>query len=117
MLPGALVYGRRGRVEQAEVLFDDFAAAIQQAFLQGRPLVGLCAAGALIRGLAPVVADKQNEPPVVAVAEDGSAVVPLLGGHRGANALALRIAAALGVEAAVTTASDRRFRVALDAPP
>jgi cobalt-precorrin 5A hydrolase/precorrin-3B C17-methyltransferase len=28
--------------------------------------------------------DKRAEPPVVALAEDGSAVVPLLGGHRGA---------------------------------
>ena len=29
-----------------------------------------------------------GEPPVLALAEDGGAVVPLLGGHRGANALA-----------------------------
>ena len=54
---------------------------------------------------------------MVAVAEDGSAVVPLLGGHHGANALAREIAAALGVPAAVTTAGDNRFGVALDAPP
>ena len=54
---------------------------------------------------------------MVAVAEDGSAVVPLLGGHHGANALARTIAAELGVAAAVTTAGDDRFGVALDAPP
>jgi len=117
VLPEALVHARRGRVEAADVFFDDFTAALQAAFLQGRPIVGLCAAGTLIRALAPLVADKQAEPPVVAVAEDGAAVVPLLGGHRGANDLARRIAEALGIEAAVTTAGDRRFGVALDAPP
>ena len=44
-------------------------------------------------------------------------VVPLLGGHRGANDLARDLAAALGGHAAITTAGDNRFGVALDAPP
>ena len=116
-LPDALVIGRRGRVARADLLFDDFAAQLQASFLEGRPIVGLCAAATLIRALAPVIADKQTEPPVVAVAEDGAAVVPLLGGHRGANVLAQTIAQTLGIDAAVTTAGDRRFAVALDAPP
>jgi len=116
-LPGALVFAKRGRVEAADVFFDDFTAQVQAAFLDGRPLIGVCAAGTLIRALAPVVADKRSEPPVVALAEDGGAAVPLLGGHRGANDLAETIATALGIEAAVTTAGDRRFGVALDAPP
>ena len=54
---------------------------------------------------------------MVAVAEDGSVAVPLLGGHRGANRLAQRIAAALGCPAAITTAGDARFQLALDDPP
>jgi cobalt-precorrin 5A hydrolase / precorrin-3B C17-methyltransferase len=116
-LPGALICGKRGRVPAADMLFDDFTAEVQAAFLAGRPIVGLCAAGALIRALAPLLADKHGEPPVIAVAEDGAAVVPLLGGHRGANDLAQRIGDVLGIAAAVTTAGDRRFSVALDAPP
>ena len=62
----------------------------------GVPIVGVCASGILIRALAPLLGDKRDEPPVLAVAEDGSAVVPLLGGHRGANRLARRLAEALG---------------------
>jgi cobalt-precorrin 5A hydrolase/precorrin-3B C17-methyltransferase len=54
---------------------------------------------------------------VLAVAPDGSAVVPLLGGHHGANALARRIGEALDVVPAVTTAGDAAFGVALDEPP
>ena len=115
--PQALVHGKRGRIEAADVLFDDFTATVQAAFLEARPIVGFAAVGTLIRALAPVIADKQGEPPVVAVAEDGGAVVPLLGGHRGANDLAKTLAGILGIEAAVTTAGDRRFAVALDAPP
>ncbi len=44
-------------------------------------------------------------------------MVPLLGGHRGANRLARRIAEALGGVAAVTTAGEVALGVALDEPP
>ncbi|MEM6357559.1 MAG: precorrin-3B C(17)-methyltransferase, partial [Pseudomonadota bacterium] len=67
--------------------------------------------------LAPLLGDKRAEPAVVAVAEDGSAAIPLLGGHHGANELAMAIARTLGGIAAVTTAGDLRLGVALDAPP
>ena len=90
---------------------------MESRFEGGEPVVAVMAAGIAIRRLAPLLADKRSEPPVVAVAEDGSAVVPLLGGHRGANRLARRIARTLGVQAAVTTASDVLFGVALDDPP
>ena len=90
---------------------------MESRFLAGEAVVAVMAAGIAVRRLAPLLADKREEPPVVAVAEDGSAVVPLLGGHRGANRLARRIARTLGVRAAVTTASDALFGVALDDPP
>lgn len=93
------------------------ADRLRAAFAAGRPIIGLCAAGILIRTLAPLLADKRDEPPVLAVAEDGSAVVPLLGGHHGANRLARRVAAMLGGRAAITTASDLAFDLALDDPP
>ena len=91
--------------------------SLRQFFTAGRPIVAIMASGALIRILAPLLADKQAEPPVVAVAEDGSAVVPLIGGHHGANNLARCITAVTGGFAAVTTAGDVKFGVALDAPP
>lgn len=113
----AEIHGLARRVPTADVLFDDTGAHLAALFEAGRPIIGVCAAGILIRMLAPLLTDKQAEPPIIAVAEDASAVVPLLGGHHGANDLAQRIGAALGTIAAVTTAGDVRFGVALDDPP
>jgi cobalt-precorrin 5A hydrolase/precorrin-3B C17-methyltransferase len=116
-LPGAVLHGYAPRIAEAAVRFDDVAAHLRRLFAEGRPIVGLCAAGILIRALAPLLADKGSEPPVVAVAEDGSAAVPLLGGHHGANDLARVLAAALGGVAAITTAGDLRLGLSLDQPP
>ena len=101
----------------AATAFTDTAAHLRTLFAAGRPIVGICAAGILIRILAPLLSDKRDEPPVIALSEDGAEIVPLLGGHRGANDLARDLAEALGGHAAITTAGDRRFGIALDAPP
>src|SRR5690606_8741038 len=70
-----------------------------------------------IRLLAPHLADKKEEPPVLAVSQDGKSIVPLLGGHHGANQLARWLAERLGAHAALTTASDGKFTRGLDEPP
>lgn len=113
---GAEVHGRTGRTT-AEITFDETMAHVASLFAGGRPIIGICAAGILIRAVAPLLADKHSEPAVLAISEDGASVVPLLGGHRGANALASRIAELLQSHAAITTASDLVHGVALDAPP
>jgi len=116
-LPEAILHGYAPRVANAEIPFDDVAMHLQELFSRGEPIVALCATGIVIRSLAPLLADKRTEPPVVAVAEDGSVSVPLLGGHHGANDLARRIAALTGGTAAITTAGDVRLGLALDDPP
>ncbi len=117
ILPDATLHGRSPRVHGTAVWFENTADHIRSLFAAGTPIIGICAAGVLIRCLAPALTAKRDEPPVLAVAEDGSAVVPLLGGHHGGNQLAKRVAEALGIAAAITTAGDVRFGVALDDPP
>ncbi len=117
MATGAAVHGLSPRVCGGSETFKDTRAHLQALFAAGTPIIAIMASGAVIRLLAPLLADKHSEPPVVCVAADGSAVVPLLGGHHGANDLARRIAPAIGAFAAVTTAGDLKFGVALDAPP
>jgi cobalt-precorrin 5A hydrolase / precorrin-3B C17-methyltransferase len=108
---------QRMSAEPGLILYQDFASTLRGLFAAGRPIVALCSSGILIRVVAPLLADKRAEPPLVAVAEDGSVAVPLLGGHHGANRLAQRIADTLGRPAAITTAGDARFQLALDDPP
>ncbi len=114
---GGELHGYGPRVSAVTVSFTNTGDHLRSLFLAGRPVIGICASGLLVRCLAPVLADKREEPPVVAVAEDGSVAVPLLGGHHGANDLAKRIASAIGGVAAVTTAGDLRHGMALDEPP
>ncbi len=117
VLPGSDIHGLKGRTDKADVVFTETMAHVAELFRAGRPIIGVCASGILIRALAELLADKRAEPPVVAVAEDGSSIVPLLGGHRGANRLALAIADVTGGHAAVTTAGDVGLGLALDDPP
>jgi cobalt-precorrin 5A hydrolase/precorrin-3B C17-methyltransferase len=114
---GGEVHGLAGRTEGADVSFDNAAGHIAALFVAGVPVVGCCSASILIRAAGAHLSDKSTEPPLLALAEDGSAVVPLLGGHRGANDLAKDLAALFGVVPAITTAGDLAAGFAADAPP
>jgi cobalt-precorrin 5A hydrolase/precorrin-3B C17-methyltransferase len=115
--PGAAIHGLLGRVDGADQTYSEFGTTLRQLYQQGTPLIALCAAGIVIRSLAPLLLEKGEEPAVLAVAEDGSAVVPLLGGLGGVNGMAREIAAALGVAAAITTSGELRFGTCLLNPP
>jgi cobalt-precorrin 5A hydrolase/precorrin-3B C17-methyltransferase len=117
LLSGARLHGPRAQAGNWDESYDRVVPHIAALFAAGTPIIGLCASGILIRAVAPLLDDKRAEPPVVALAEDGSAAVPLLGGHHGGNALARALAEALGCHAAITTAGDLRLGIALDEPP
>ncbi len=117
ILPNATLYGLTDRTTTVDITFENFGDTLRELFAQGTPIIGICAAGILIRTLAPALTNKWQEPPVIAIAEDGSAVVPLLGGLQGVNDLARQIAAGFEVQAAITTTGDIRFRTALLSPP
>lgn len=113
----APLHGREGRVEEADAYFPNALDHARTLFLAGHAVIGVCAAGILVRAVAPVLADKRTEPPVIAVPDDGSTVIPLLGGHHGANRLAREIAEVLQAHASVTTAGDVSLGISLDEPP
>lgn len=114
--PGARVHGLASRVD-ADVPFDELGMHLRALYAHGVPIVALCAAGIVIRCIAPALADKGVEPPVLAVAEDGSAVVPLLGGLTGVNVIAREIAECVGVAPAITTSGELRFGACVLNPP
>ncbi|HDS1745932.1 MULTISPECIES: precorrin-3B C(17)-methyltransferase [Pseudomonas] len=115
--PQATIHGLSGRVELADQYYEAFGDTLRALYLQDTPIIALCAAGIVIRSLASLLSEKGAEPPVLAVAEDGSAVVPLLGGLSGVNVMAREIGEALGVAAAITTSGELRFGTCLLNPP
>lgn len=81
-------------------------------------LVVVGAAGIAVRAIGPLLGAKATDPAVVSVDDHGRWAVALAGGHAGgANALAREVAALLGAEAVVTTATDGAGLVALDDLP
>lgn len=81
--------------------------AVRRAFTECEQLVCFLATGAVVRLVAPLLADKSADPGVVCVDEAGRHAVALLGGHGGgANALAVAVGEVLGATPVVTTATD-----------
>ncbi|MEP7452197.1 precorrin-3B C(17)-methyltransferase [Phyllobacterium sp. SB3] len=116
-MPNVIIYGLNTRVEGADETFENFGETVRQLYQTGHTIIALCSAGITIRSLASVLENKGAEPPVLAVADDGSTVVPLLGGTTGVNVLARRIAAILEVSPAITTSGELRFGTCLLNPP
>jgi cobalt-precorrin 5A hydrolase/precorrin-3B C17-methyltransferase len=88
----------------------------QWAHVDGFVLIG--ATGIAVRAIAPHLADKAADPAVVVVDDAGRFAIALSGGHRGgANVLAREVAALIGAEPVVTTATDTAGLAALDTLP
>ncbi|MBT2395105.1 precorrin-3B C(17)-methyltransferase [Streptomyces sp. ISL-100] len=81
--------------------------AVGRAFAECEQLVCFLATGAVVRLVAPLLADKASDPGVVCVDEAQRHAVSLIGGHGGgANELALAVSAVLGCAPVITTATD-----------
>jgi len=81
-----------------------FAEQLQSAFKRGEKLLLICATGIAVRSLAPVLASKLQDPPVLVLDELGQFVIPLLSGHEGgANEWGRDVAEVLGAQLAITT--------------
>mgnify|MGYP000960061177 CR=1 FL=1 len=85
------------------------------AFPANDALIFVGACGIAVRAIAPHVKDKTVDPAVVVVDEHGKYAISLLSGHLGgANELTRSIAALLGAEPVITTATDLNGRFAVD---
>lgn len=83
------------------------AGLVPELFAGHDHLVFFLAAGAAVRLIAPCLGSKGTDPGVVVVDEAGEFVVPILSGHEGgANALARRVAGAIGATPVITTGSE-----------
>lgn len=88
---------------------------LRAAFAECDAVVSFLAVGATVRVLAALLRDKREDPAVVCVDESRRFAVSVLGGHRGGNELAQRVAGVLGCVPVITTASDASGVTPLDA--
>lgn len=110
-LAGKLAASLGGEVNEGLSLKEWTARAFETA----DALVFVGAVGIAVRAIAPHIVHKSLDPAVVVIDEGGSFAVSLLSGHLGgANELARKIAAAVGAEAVITTATDVRGVFAVD---
>lgn len=86
-----------------------------EAFRFSSALVFVGACGIAVRTIAPFLASKTSDPAVLVADERGKHVISLLSGHLGgANELTRQLAAAIGADPVITTASDVNGRLAID---
>lgn len=93
--------------ENESAFSSSLGSSVQKAFGVYGYMVLIMATGIAVRLLAPVLKDKLHDPGVVVVDASGKHVISLLSGHAGgANDLTQKVAACLGAEPVITTASD-----------
>ncbi|HWQ21020.1 MAG TPA: cobalt-precorrin 5A hydrolase [Methanotrichaceae archaeon] len=78
-------------------------------------IIAVMATGIVVRQLCGRIKDKWTDKPVVAVDSSLRCAVPVIGGHHGANELALKLADRLNLFPAITTATDSAGRPNLEA--
>ncbi|SDO97097.1 cobalt-precorrin 5A hydrolase [Desulforhopalus singaporensis] len=106
-LDRATLLEKREQVKTADLLRDNWHR------FDG--FICIMAAGIVVRSIAPLLEHKKTDPGVVVIDEKGKNVISLLSGHLGgANDLTRRVAAILGANPVITTASDTLELAALD---
>ena len=95
--------------------FKRLSDAVSDVFYKYDALIFFMAAGIVVRMIARHVESKLTDPAVIVADESGKNAISLLSGHvGGGNALTLRIAAAIGANPVITTATDVRGVIAPD---
>ena len=96
--------------------FTKLADLVAEVFGKFDGLIFICAAGIVVRMLAPHVVNKLSDPAVLVLDERGQNVISLLSGHVGrANELTIEIAKAIDANPVITTATDVAGKFSVDA--
>ena len=95
--------------------FRTLAESIKQKFYQHSGHIFIMSTGIVVRLIAPLIRHKIEDPAVVVVDDRGHHAISLLSGHLGgANELTRQIAAVIGADPVITTATDVNRVPAID---
>ena len=110
------IFVKAGQEMPAEVrVYKRLAPQVEAAFQQYDALVFIMATGIAVRMIAGSLKSKLEDPAVLVLDEEAQHVISLLSGHiGGANALTRELAASLGADPVITTATDVQKKLAVD---
>ena len=95
--------------------FQNLAETIKNKFHQYAGHIFIMSTGIVVRVIAPLIQHKTEDPAVVVVDDRGYHAISLLAGHLGgANELTRRVAAIIGADPVITTATDVNRVPAID---
>lgn len=110
------IYVHEKIANEAEVIpYRRVAEVAGQAFTKYSALIFIMATGIVVRSIAPFLVSKLSDPAVIVMDEQGRNIISLLSGHvGGANELTAQLAAQLGANPVITTATDVNGMLAPD---
>ena len=110
------IFVKAGQEMPAEVrAYERLAPQVAAAFRQYDALVFIMATGIAVRMIAGSLKSKLEDPAVLVLDEEAQHVISLLSGHiGGANELTRELAASLGADPVITTATDVQKKLAVD---
>lgn len=95
--------------------FQNLAATLGQNFHRYAGHIFIMSTGIVVRIIAPLIRHKTEDPAIVVVDDAGRHAISLLAGHLGgANELTRRVAALIGADPVITTATDVNCVPAID---
>ena len=110
------IFVKAGQEMPAEVrVYERLAPQVAAAFRQYDALIFIMATGIAVRMIAGSLKSKLEDPAVLVLDEEAQHVISLLSGHiGGANELTRELAASLGADPVITTATDVQKKLAVD---
>ena len=110
------IFIKAGQEMPAEVrVYERLAPQVEVAFHQYDALIFIMATGIAVRMIAGSLKSKLEDPAVLVLDEEAQHVISLLSGHiGGANELTRELAASLGADPVITTATDVQKKLAVD---
>ncbi len=110
------IFVKAGQEKPAEAhAYERLAPQVEAAFRRYDALIFVMATGIAVRMIAGSVKSKLEDPAVLVLDEEAQHVISLLSGHiGGANELTRELAASLGADPVITTATDVQRKLAVD---
>ncbi len=92
----------------------DIHEKTKKAWKKSNPIIFIGSLGIAVRAISSHLKDKIKDPPVILTDLSGCFVIPVIGGHKGANKLARLISQKLGAVCAITTGTEVTNTVCLE---